>query len=256
MIRDIINTEIAYSKCFSQYEENDQLIRFIDKQLEDMYTHNYSLIKGEISEKLLYQLILKEIAFNKKNNKKFLQIDFHSDIDSSFLKRFEVEPELTVYEYYYILVDDAVKLSGNKACTIERMNTQEHIKESLELDIRANGSDMGESFIKKRFSRRVEVYKLANQVEHYLGIYNSKYIGHADLFVNDQLGKIEDFDVESTFQRQGFGTSILKSLIQKTKLLNGKIAYVLTDKDDTAREMYKKCGFTKIGQKYSLLFSF
>jgi spore maturation protein CgeE len=33
-----------------------------------------------------------------------------------------------------------------------------------------------------------------------------------------------------------------------------KIAYLITDSDDTAKDMYTKCGFTKVWQKTILFF--
>ena len=255
MIDKIINTEIEYSKCFSTWEENDKIIRFTDNEIEDMYTHNYTLIKEKMSEEELYQTILQELEYSKKNGKDFLQVDFHFDLDTHILERFNNKSEITVYEYYYILSHEYNKLKSKEACIVQKMETKKDIEESLQLDIRANAKDMGKTFIERRFERRSKIYKLPNKVDHYICYHEDRCIGHADLFMNGEMAKIEDFDVEEFYQRKGFGTSILKHLIKKTITLGGKISYVLTDTDDTAREMYKKCGFTEIGKKYSLLFS-
>ncbi len=41
----IIECELEYTKYFSKFCENENIIRFRDNQLNDMYDHNYTYIK-------------------------------------------------------------------------------------------------------------------------------------------------------------------------------------------------------------------
>lgn len=176
------------------------------------------------------------------------------DLDLDIINSFRNKPEITTYKYYYILANEYDKLRSNKECLVKRMETKDDIEESLGFNIRANAKDMGKNFIERRFQRRLKVYKLSDKVDNYICYHKGRCIGHSDLFMNSEIAKIEDFHVEQCYQHKVFGTSILKYLIKKTSILGGKMSYVLTDTDYTAKEMYKKCYFTNIGKRYSLLF--
>ena len=60
MNQSITSCEIAFKKCFSKWAETDQLIRFSDPELPDMYDHNMTLIKTHgmtTIDILIYKLI-------------------------------------------------------------------------------------------------------------------------------------------------------------------------------------------------------
>ncbi|MEK6265253.1 MAG: GNAT family N-acetyltransferase [Clostridium sp.] len=66
---------------------------------------------------------------------------------------------------------------------------------------------------------------------------------------------MEDFDILKNYQRKGFGTSLLKYLLEEAKDNSVKFVYLITDSGDTAKDMYKKCGFKKAGEKTELFFN-
>ena len=76
------------------------------------------------------------------------------------------------------------------------------------------------------------------------------------MFINNSIAKIEDFAVSPRHQRKGYGTTILKSLIEIALDKNVTIMYLETDEDGTAKEMYKKCGLFKVNDFTDLLFKF
>jgi len=43
----IVECEFQYTKCFSEFYENEDIIRFRDNQLSDMYYHNYTYLKKQ-----------------------------------------------------------------------------------------------------------------------------------------------------------------------------------------------------------------
>ena len=71
---------------------------------------------------------------------------------------------------------------------------------------------------------------------------------------NDEM--IEDFAVSPQNQRKGYGTTILKSLIEIALERDADIVYSETDEGDAAKEMYKKCGLFKMNDFTDLLFNF
>lgn len=75
------------------------------------------------------------------------------------------------------------------------------------------------------------------------------------MFIHDGIAKIENFSVSPSHQRKGYGTTILKTLIEHTLNQHAHAIYLIIDEDDTAKELYLKCGFHKMGEKTELFFS-
>jgi len=113
---------------------------------------------------------------------------------------------------------------------------------------------MGEEFAIKRSKRKMEVYKDNPDLNLYVCYKGKEPIGKCELFIKDGIAKIEDFDIIEEFQKQGYGTSMLHKLLEESLNAGADIAYLITDNFDTAKDMYKKCGFSICGIKTSILF--
>jgi ribosomal protein S18 acetylase RimI-like enzyme len=162
LLEKIHHTEIEYVKLFSQSYESDHIIRFCDKSIPDMYTHNFVLIKNDYGIDKTKEIILTELAERKKQESNFLRVD---------------------------------------VC-----------------------------------------------------YYKETPIGNCELMLNNEIAKMEDFNILKKYQRMGFGTSVIKHLLNEANQKKVDIVYLITDNEDTAKEMYTKCGFKKAGEKIELFF--
>jgi len=86
MLYFLIDTETEYAKCFSKYFEDDKIVRFRDNHICDMYSHNYTLVKGVMCTQKINNLIIQEIIYSKKGAENFLQIGCNFSIKSELLK--------------------------------------------------------------------------------------------------------------------------------------------------------------------------
>lgn len=75
--------------------------------------------------------------------------------------------------------------------------------------------------------------------------HNGHVIGSCDLFIYKGVVKIEDFAVIPKYQCKGYWTTILKILIEIEIKKKCYIIYVVTDEEDTVKEMYKKLNLIK-----------
>ena len=57
MIEEFFKTEIEYIKLFSEIYEDDNIIRFWDSDIKDMYTHNFTLIKNDFGSEYVKEII-------------------------------------------------------------------------------------------------------------------------------------------------------------------------------------------------------
>jgi len=256
MLSKFIDTEIQYIKNFSKYIENENIIRFWDDRLEDMYSHNFTYIKGNPHINKLKEIILNELQLRKKEGKDFLRIEANFNISNELVKTLPIPPKVSSYDFMYIETQSYNLLRNNPNCFVSKADTTEKLTDGINVDVLANEPHMGIDFAKKRINRKSEVYtQQSSNLNLYVCYYKSLPIGDCELFINDKVAKIEDFDIVEEYQRRGFGTSVLKHLLKESNESNIDIAYLITDSSDTAKEMYKKCGFNKAGKKTELFFN-
>ncbi|WP_442600758.1 GNAT family N-acetyltransferase [Paenibacillus sp. KN14-4R] len=252
MKTQIINAELTYTKLFSQSYEEENLIRFWDDEIPDMYTHNFTLVKN-YSENLM-EIISDELTLRKEQNKSFLRIEMNFDINEKILGELHVKPELTIYDYMYIKTDRFRNIGGNSDCVIKQASSDEVILDGRTIDVLANEDSMGQDFARRRIDRKLKVYEMNQPLDLYVCYHKDIPIGNCELMTLENIAKIEDFDILKEYQRRGFGSKVIKYLLQRAEKQNVKHAYLITDSSDTAKEMYKKCGFEKIGVKTELQF--
>ena len=257
MFNKFSSSEIVYTKLFSDYYEDDQIIRFYDNKLPDMYIYNYTLIKNCVSLYSFRKIILGELEQRKNTKASFLRIEFNFPIEDEYLNNLPVVPKLSKYDYMYIEPAMSQYLFNREGCIVKKAVSEEVLKDGIEADILANTAAMGIDFARRRIYRKSQVYnKLDPNFNLYVCYYNDIAIGNCELMLNNHIGKIEDFDILDDYQRKGFGTSVIMHLLEEAKKNSIEFVYLITGSEDTAKEMYKKCGFKKIGEKMELFFDF
>ncbi|WIV13689.1 GNAT family N-acetyltransferase [Proteiniborus sp. MB09-C3] len=252
--KKIIECELEYTKCFSEVYEDEEIIRFSDDQLYDMYYHNFTYIKKAMSDIELKRIIQNEISLRLSKKSNFCNIILNSAVSSSLLSMLKCKPEISINGYYSFDISNFSRLNALTDCTIKKVNNQEMIDDILFCDLQHDEEKLGKDFCTRRCYRRGRVYISDNGVNSYICHYNGYIIGNCDLFMHNGIAKIEDFAVIPTYQRRGYGTTILNELIDIAIKNNSHTIYLVTDEDDTPKEMYKKIGFNKIGERTDLFF--
>lgn len=255
MFSKFSNIELVYVKKFTENYEDSEIIRFYDNKLPDMYMHNFTFIKKSVSKEKFRKIILAELEKRKKEKAGFLRIEFNFSITDDFINDLPAIAEVSKYDYMYIDPKISYPLTGKEGCVIKKALSDSVLKEGIEVDILANQSAMGAVFAEKRIHRKVEVYKQPDSnLNFYVCYYNGKAVGNCEFMVSDGIAKIEDFDILENYQRKGFGTNLVRHLLEEAKEEGVHLVYLMTDGGDTAKEMYIKCGFKKLGEKTELFF--
>lgn len=252
--RKIIRCEYEYTKCFSEYSENENIIRYRDNQLKDMYYHNYTYVKKVMNEIELKNIIEEEILIRLSEKSNFCNILLNSDVNSSLLSLLKHKPEISINGYYSFDISQFLRLNALSDCIIKKVTNQGMIDDILFCDLQHDEETLGKDFCIRRCYRRGKVYVSDKGVNSYICYHNGDIIGNCDLFMYNGVAKIEDFAVIPLYQRKRYGTTILKFLINLAIKENSHIIYLVTDEDDTAKEMYRKIGFNKIGERTDLFF--
>ncbi len=262
MLDRLMNTETEYIKKFTSFEDLGEIIRFSDDRIPDMYTHNFTYFKDKMCDTRLIEAINKELQKRKTEGATFLRIEMNFDFNLDILKDLLGAPQIAKYDYMYIetekgmeITGKGMQITGNRDCTISKAISEEVFFDGMQADIKANEAVMGAEFSRKRIARKLEVYRQnINSLGFYVCYSDGHPIGKCELFISGSIAKLEDFDIIEQYQRRGYGTSVIKHLLEEAGNYGAELLYLITNSDDTAKEMYKKCGLIKAGEKIELFF--
>ena len=253
--KKIIECELEYIKCFSGFWEDENIIRFCDSELKDMYYHNYTYIKKELSKAELKNIIEDEISLRISEKSSFCNVILDPIINKYSIPTFECKEELSTFGFYSFDISKLSKLNAREDCIVKKVNNKKMVDDILFCDLAHDEDTLGRDFCTRRCYRRGEVYLSDKGMNSYICYHNGEIIGNCDLFIHKDVAKIEDFAIIPKYQRKGYGTTILKRLIDIAIKENCNICYLNTDEEDTAKEMYKKIGFNKICERNDLFFN-
>jgi spore maturation protein CgeE len=248
-LNQIIAMEHAYMMMFSNYKAVGQKDVYCDPAIKDMYTHNFTLYKD-------CELLLEDIPKELKNtHRDFFRVETYHDLSGFDFTTLSPAPEKTIYELYHSDASSYHMLSEVRECRVEKATTAIHFADGEAVDIAANTPSMGADFTKRRIKRKCDVYKQPQHaIDFYVCYYKDIPVGNIEYAYNTTIVKLEDFDILPEYQRKGLGHTVLRHLLKRAYDSNINDVYLLTDKEDTARYMYKKCGFKKVGEKTELFF--
>lgn len=256
LIKDIQLTDLAYTREFTTTEESKEYILFRDSSLPDMDHHNFMYIKEDLENNMLKDLVDTEILRRQSSQKTsaFFISDF--ELPKSLFKDITYEVTYYSFDYMAIEINQLHKLSPREDVIFKEASTPQVLEDGIVVDIEANTKYMGD-FAKKRIDRKVQIYTDKNaKTTLYVGYYKNNAIGNCELFVSGPIAKMEDFDILESYQRQGFGTAFVKYILNLAKEQGAKTLYIVTDSDDTAKDMYSKCHFSKIATKHEVYIDF
>jgi spore maturation protein CgeE len=252
--KEIVECENEYVKCFCSSYENENIIRYRDDLLKDMYYHNYTYIKQSFDALKIKQIIQEEIDLRIIENSHFCNIVLSTIVSDSLLNMFDKQPRISNNGYYSFDLSLFSKIATVPNCVVRKVETQKMIEEILYCDLQLDEATLGKDFCTRRCYRKGKVYLSNKNVDSYLCYVDMKPVGNCDLFISNGVAKIEDFIIIPSSQRKGYGTTLLKTLIGIAIKEGCHTIYLVADEDDTPKQMYLKLGFKKIGEKSDLFF--
>lgn len=257
MFNLLMDAELEYVRCFSKELKTKQFSRFWDNELDDMYAYNLTVVQDCISIDEINNIISNEFKQSRRIEKEFLVIEVNGNLSEEFLGDLKIKPS-SIDKLYYMSIPtmEYKNMFFNEECRIEEVKTKLEFQEMIKLSILDNASNWGVEFSEDRIRRKVKAYMDHNKLKAFLSYKDAIPMGSCELLCYNKVAKIEDFGVSEKYQRRGFGTTILRDMLKRANELDSEIAYVITDSEDTSNDMYKKCGFKKVGEKTQLIFSF
>ncbi|PTO38539.1 hypothetical protein C6P52_08750 [Enterococcus mundtii] len=247
--------EKHYTTCLSEEKAAGKTIRFTDERIPDMYDQNFTLIDESDSQNELLDMIEQEVLLRKEQKHSFCKVQTYSQIDREQLAKLEQQAEVETAGFYLFDLSKFDRIRPRTDCKVVKVTKVSQLKGKLFVELDDETDQPYLEFVENKEKRKEEVYLSEDKIDAYL-CYDetNQVVGTCDLFLHQGVAKIEDFSVLSKKQRQGYGTVLIKELVKVALEQGTTKIYLVTDEGETAKEMYLKLGFEKIGEKQGLLF--
>lgn len=255
MINNIYKMEVQYIKLFCEYEDLGDYYRFYDNHIKDMYSHNFIYIKEHVNVKDIPSIIQQEILYRKSQGMKFLRVMVQGAIEQAVFDQVSVAHDVEIFDYFGISSEQYTSIRPREGASVKLCSDVKESEHGRLVDIAANYRHMTLEFAIRRIDRKYRVYSdQGNALDLYVCYDGEEPVGNCELLVGDELAKIEDFDILDIYQRKGFGSHMIRSLLHKCYEKGIENAYLVTDHGDTAQEMYEKVGFQRVGQRTEVMY--
>lgn len=250
---EILDTELRYASEFSSAAASENCIRFTNSALPDMHYHNFIFIQPVSNDQELIRLIEAELSTAKKSGVAFLMIVVFQKIADGILKKISVKSKVS-YSEYYIFNDS--KLDGHErhiTASVSKVDSAAAVNDVTSIKVEQYGMGGKKDFWTKVTKRKGEIYLSQSNLDSYV-CYNEqgRPVGNCDLYIDNKMAKIEDFDIITSEQRKGYGTLLLKTLINEALHRGATTIYLVAGADNTAKKMYQKMGFHKFHEQTDL----
>lgn len=251
MVMKFFETELRYIEQFAQRNTHLKGIDFYDDRLPDMYAHNFTFLES-INE--LDEEISRLIDQRKESGRPFLRIETVLPLRDQLLEALPVRPSKQVFDLMAAVPTRFTKIPRREGIRVRRLETEEEFAKLVKVDVLCNREAMGEDFARARIQRKIEVYRTGT-VRCYGVFSEGELLGSCEYFINGRICKLEDFDILPEHQRKGLGSTMLSHLMEEAVGEGILHVYLITDQADTAWQMYEKCHFKKVAEKFEWFFA-
>lgn len=253
LIEQIRKCEDAYIRCFSLGTEDADSIRFVNAEMPDMYDHNFLYIKPGTAPETRNAIMKDELEMRRKQGRDFCKIVMDELPDMQQAEEFFGPCELAHYGEYMYVPKARPEWPERSDCRILNTKNKAMTDDLVKLDVLFDGKTLGEDFCRRKGRYHGKVCLSEPALGVYICYLNGEPVGRCDLFISGGTAKAEDFIVLPEYQRKGIGTTLLKFIVTEAFKEGADCIYLVTDEDDTAKEMYGKLGFQKMKDTYALL---
>lgn len=249
----VLRCEDGFTASFCVVTEEKDIVRFTDDAIPDMYDHNYGIITATDAQEAL-RAIAREIARHKAEGKDFCELRVGSGVNIDRLTGLMPTPEITRYGLFISEKPASLRLRERPGAEVLRVDSMARVDDRAAIELDSYGEGYGRDFCIRKNRRNAEVYIPEGLVDSYICYDEGQAVGKADLFIQDGVAMIEDFDVVSSCRRMGYGTTILRRLVDIAVEQGADTIFMVTDMADTAKEMYEKLGFAYAPGRIQLFF--
>lgn len=237
-LKTCIEMDIKYVQEFSTAEKLPYGFRVFDVHQRDKYYHNYLHLLND-------SYTLKDIADYMNHFSEFGHLTFRVESSASIPELVKQKKFDEIEHRYYLQHIDTVNISAtlNEDISIVNPYRDDDFFEFLLEDTKIYGDD----YAIKNIARLKRVLKNSFQLNYYQIKYHGEVIGYINTFTDKNIAKIDDFTIKTIYRNQGYGSKLMRYVIEDLKKKNIEYVYLITEEKDTPKTMYEKWHFKHVG---------
>lgn len=244
IIKKVEKSKQHFTELFSSIFFNNQTYtRYFDKNLADMYDHNFSSFIKEVDDKSFNELL----DIKRELNEGFMKISLKEPCGLLTAKGFQKEILLT------LLKEDYSNFSIPEIDFVTYKRYSEHkeiIEDLIKIEKEYYGTLYTEDFCERRWRRHQEVIDNGHKELEIWGVYhNDKMIGFAYSYFNDDVVAMDSLLTINEYRNKYVASNLIKEIANYYKVP----IYLHADEEETPKEIYYKLGFKKIATSYDYL---
>lgn len=256
MLEKLRGIEDAYMELLCEKESTGSTDIYSNSFVHEIYAWNFTLVKKLTSEEDIKFYVTKHLSDMKKNGMTFFKTVFHPNIKLS--QEFLAWAAMTGFEiskinYMIAPKEFDIHLKNDPACVIKQAETAEEIQMGVECAMKFDEPRMGFELARKKWEKKRTLY-LNKSMVFYICYVDECPIGHCDRFEKDSVVKFEEFTVLNEYQGMGYGSKMLKKMIDDENKQCNRSVYVVTDAEGEDHNIYYKFGFDLVGEETELFF--
>lgn len=231
-----------FSNCIDISNGENNIKRYYDDSLKDMFDHNFSTVDN-IDEDTLNKLL----EIKKDKEEKHIKISSDKPLDSLLEKGFKKEVTLTMLKENYL----DFNVPGNYLIKYKNVRENEEIiNDIIATEILYYGQIYGIDFSIRRWNRYFSKIKEGNNgLNFFACFYQNNIVGYCYSYYDNDVVCVDGLLVVEEYRKQYIASNLLKYIAH---FYNCPI-FLHADDDDTPKEMYKKLGFIEISKSYDYL---
>lgn len=240
----LLNIEEKYSELTSQKIQKKGYVIYKDRVTPDIPRQNYIYINRNTNFDRIREIVIMEKEKMIKEDRNFVRFIF--DPYSPFSGEI---PELSNFNYSNIQVltfdlNNSITDFADKNCfpVIEENRTQLKTLYNKLSDNSILGSIHN--------SRWIDIKLRDKNIETIVYSEEKNFLGHCELYFNDDIVKFDDFEVLESLKGHGYGDALLRSAISISKSQNASLMYLLTDQYQKLKKHYERRGFKYFAEYY------
>lgn len=207
---------------------------YYDDFVYDKYMHNFLVLKKQ--DKAFFEKISKLYNDNRAFSQYRVEFHFQSDF-YDFLGKCEIDHLIS----YKALIDklNVMKKRENEA---RKLDVDDYF--ILFERLFNMSKEHGENFARR--SAMNYIFKaLIEKKTSFYGIFEKEVlVGTIEVFEYKNAIKVEEFVIDDDYQKKGYGSTLLRKVLDDAKAKGLTEVYLTADFNDTPKEMYEKMGFS------------
>ena len=238
MLEDINKCEDKFISLFSKkFKFSNNLIKYEDEIVNDMYDHNYFKHNKNTSIKE----VIDAYHYQIEKGDEFLKLISQVKLNSKIVKTLGLEETIILTMLHNkktinFKINEFVKI---KDVTINDLN---------KIELKHYGKLYGETFILRRNKEFIKTSRKHSNFR-YIGAYiNDKIVGACHFYTYKNYTCLDSLIVDNRYRHKYIASALIKYVLDNSENL-----YLHADNREEVKNMYKKLGFKKVAETYEYL---